>query len=267
LLVLFFRPFARTFAAKTYAFLVLLLLSSSSIAAKVAADSESLGIHGGDGRTRGIHGGDGRTRGIHGGDGRTRGIHGGDGRTRGIHGGDGRTRGIHGGDGRTRGIHGGDGRTRTVVSESSAAVTSLQYIDAGSVSTQLFEVVAMGPIDDIVRDSAVPGIVVLGQFFAVDVSMLSIGDYVLAASTDSVGLNSIVTAINAVYEAGISQVLLRAPVGSYNDDIAVMMLGSVQVDYSLALSSSPDFAPTVGRILEVSGVRPTSESPIVLGVQ
>jgi hypothetical protein len=125
----------------------------------------------------------------------------------------------------------------------------------------------MGPIDDIVRDSAMPGIVVLGQFFAADVTTLSIGDYVLAASTDSVGLNAVVTGINTVYEAGISQVMLRAPVGSYDDDVAVMTLGSVQVDYSLALSSSPDFAPTVGSIMEVSGVRPTSESPIVLGVQ
>ena len=134
-------------------------------------------------------------------------------------------------------------------------------------SARLFESVALGPVEAIVNTNKSSGIVVLGQYFATDASGYSVGDYVLAASSDAFGTNSIVSVMAEPYTAGSSQVLLRAPVASLDATTATMTVGSVGVDYSAALSVSQTFEPEVGHLIEVTGTQPSSGGLILIGDQ
>jgi hypothetical protein len=122
----------------------------------------------------------------------------------------------------------------------------------------------MGPIEAIVETDSFSGVVVLGQFFATDVSDCSVGAYVLAASADSFGTEGVVTLISQAYSPGISPVLLRAPVASVNAASATMVVGSINVDYSKALSVSADYEPSVGKLVEVSGTQPVIGGEILI---
>ncbi|HEX9878031.1 MAG TPA: hypothetical protein VGC50_15395 [Gammaproteobacteria bacterium] len=161
----------------------------------------------------------------------TAGIHGGDSALHGIHGGDHSLNGIHGGDSALHGIHGGD--------------------------RQIFQSLAIGPIESITLGGNQIEITVLGQTFLADslAETPSVGDYVIAAGSSS-GLDVLLD-LGTQYVPGASQVAVRGEISSLDSSVGQLSVGSLALDYSPALSSTSTFSPRIGQIVEFVGIQPT----------
>jgi hypothetical protein len=160
----------------------------------------------------------------------TAGIHGGDNVVNGIHGGDSALRGIHGGDNALRGIHGGD--------------------------SQLFDSIAMGPVESIVMTDAGYELTVVGQRFQTEENLDStfVGDYVVAAGVGDT--LAIIFPIQSTYIPGASPIAVRGQIGSVDSSMATLSVGGLVLDYSAVLSVDSEFSPAGGQTVEFSGFQP-----------
>jgi hypothetical protein len=155
---------------------------------------------------------------------------------RGINGGG--LRGINGGG--LRGINGG----------------GLRGINGGGLRGVGAAVI--GPVDRIVSDGSLVTITILGQSFLADPATsagVREGDYV-AAVGNLVGVLSAIEPMGTPYLPGSSTVELLARADTVDESVARASFGSVVVDYSSQLAIRPDFAPTAGEFVQVSGTQP-----------
>ena len=232
--------------------LIALGLGLVSVAARgdIAVLAQTAEIHGGNRNLQGIHGGDRNLQGIHGGDRNLQGIHGGDRNLQGIHGGDRNLQGIHGGDRNLQGIHGGDRNLQGI----HGGDRNLQGIHGGD--RLLFDSIAMGPVESLAYSADVTELTVLGQTFRSRATLggITVGDYVVVAGTTQE--LAVLSRINSPYVAGASPIAVRGSISEVDLSVAELAIGGLSLDYSRALTSSPDFRPNVGSVVQFVGLQP-----------
>jgi hypothetical protein len=126
---------------------------------------------------------------------------------------------------------------------------------------------AMGSLDAVSADRDSATIQVAGQTFPVEADQLSVlaaGDYVVAGIAES-GANAVVYHVGLPYVPGVSAIRVRGPVGSIDPTTGNLVIGSLSVDYTPQLSAEPGFLPDAGDVVEVVGVRPSSDATLIVG--
>ena len=105
------------------------------------------------------------------------------------------------------------------------------------------------------------------MFSVVDQSSLdvNVGDYVMAASVTGETLDLLLPAGSA-YVPGESEVWILGTVAEANNAQAIVSIGNASVDYSVLLSDSPNMSLAIGDVVEVSGIRPAAEGPVLMGI-
>jgi hypothetical protein len=160
-------------------------------------------------------------------------------------------RGMSGSNG--RGMSGSDGRGMSG-SNGRSVSTHTEGFGAG------FLVAAMGVVEAISADASGTNVAVAGQTFSVaaeDVSILSVGDYVVAG-TVAKDSPAIIYHVGLPYVAGVSQVRIKGALSSVDPAAGKLQVGALTIDYTPSLSANPSFAAEVGKSVEVAGVQPSA---------
>jgi hypothetical protein len=152
------------------------------------------------------------------------------------------------------GMHGSNSRGRVFGRQSAAGFGSA------------FSVAAMGTLDAVSLEKGVARLVVAGQVFGVlagDAASFSVGDYVVAGT--NAGALAVVYHAGVPYVAGASSVRVKAPVVAVNLATGTLTVGGLTVNYAAQLSSNPALAPSVGDVVEVTGVQPLAGGALIVG--
>jgi hypothetical protein len=126
----------------------------------------------------------------------------------------------------------------------------------------------MGPVELVSVDENGGALVILGQTFsgdATDVSMVSVGDYVLAAGIE-VGSLDVLIPIGETYVPGASEVRLSGPITDTDPATASLNVGNTVFDYSEHLVLEPAYSPAVGDVIDIVGIQPIPSGSVLLGI-
>jgi hypothetical protein len=160
--------------------------------------------------------------------------------------------GMHGSNG--RGMHGSNIRGRILGRQGAAGFGAA------------FSVAAMGTLDSVTVEKGVARLVVAGQVFTIlagEAASLSIGDYVVAGANN--GALAVVYHTGMPYAAGLSSVRVKAPVAAVDLRAGTLTVGALTVDYAAQLSVNPTLAPSVGDVVEVTGIQPLARGALIVG--
>ena len=157
-----------------------------------------------------------------------------------------------------RGLH--TAATIVLFSLFSTVQADISTLSAGDgvqgVAQQVFDAIAMGPVDRITSQASGVEISVLGQTFLTPASdsALAVGDYVVAAGRS--GKLSLLLRIGSSYVPGASPIAARGQITAVNFSVASLSIGDLSLDYSPALSSNSGFSPGVGQFIQFTGTQP-----------
>jgi hypothetical protein len=126
---------------------------------------------------------------------------------------------------------------------------------------------AMGVVESVVLDVDSKAVTILGQTF-VGVSgeaLVSVGDYVVAASDDT-GQLALLMPIEDSYVPGASTVWVAGTVGAVDNDIGTFSIGNTSFDYTALLVRNPALSPGVGDVVDMFGVQPVIGGRVLLSI-
>jgi hypothetical protein len=124
----------------------------------------------------------------------------------------------------------------------------------------------MGVVDAIVFDQEGARIVVAGQQFGVsaeDVGLFSVGDYVVAG-VPNLQTSAVVYHVGLPYVPGVSPVRVNGAVTAVDSAKGTLSIGSLALDYTPQLATTPLLEPQVGDSAQAIGVQPARGGVMVL---
>ena len=126
---------------------------------------------------------------------------------------------------------------------------------------------AMGLVESVVLNGDGKAVTILGQTFlgVSSEALVSVGDYVVAASDDS-GELALLMPIQDSYVPGASTVWVAGTVGAVDSDTGMFSIGNTDFDYTALLVRNPALSPGVGDAVDMFGVQPVIGGRVLLSI-